>query len=125
LTRYSDIVQDHFRNPRHCGAMSDPDASVTVTNPVCGDMLSLYVRVRQGAVAEATFQAQGCPAALAAGSMTAVLLQGRPVSDLDSITREAVVEALGGLPRDKMHCSVLAEEAIAELKRFLLPEERT
>jgi nitrogen fixation NifU-like protein len=109
---YSDIVMDHFANPRNVGEVAEPDALAEVTNPVCGDMLRLSLRVEDGRIVEARFRAFGCAAAIAASSMTTELLTGRTLEEAGRITEDDVAEALGGLPPNKMHCAALAEEAI-------------
>jgi nitrogen fixation NifU-like protein len=111
---YGAIVLDHYENPRNVGEIEEADAVATVGNPACGDLMKLSLRVREGAVAEARFKTFGCGAAIAASSMTTVLIQGRKLQDLEKITNLSVAEALGGLPPSKVHCSVLAEEAIRE-----------
>jgi len=110
---YSATVEDHFQHPRNLGAMADADVVVETLNPVCGDLLKLYLCVDGDRISRASFQAQGCPAAIAASSMTTVLLLGKTREEARQITNTEVAQALGGLPRAKMHCSVLAEEAIA------------
>jgi len=109
---YSNIVMDHFANPRNVGEVAEPDALAEVTNPVCGDMLRLSLRVEDGRIVEARFRAFGCAAAIAASSMTTELLTGRTLEEAGRITEDDVAEALGGLPPNKMHCAALAEEAI-------------
>ncbi|MHB2015686.1 MAG: iron-sulfur cluster assembly scaffold protein [Candidatus Xenobia bacterium] len=119
MAKYSAIVEDHFAHPRNAGAMSDATAVGMASNPVCGDTLKLFVRMEGGRVAHASFQAQGCPAAIAAGSMTTLLVIGRDRAGLEQLTNEEVARALGGLPPDKIHCSVLAEDALAEVAAAL------
>lgn len=103
--------------------MDDATAVGDVTNPVCGDRLRLYLRILDGQVREARFEAQGCPAAIAASSITTVLLQGMTVEEARSLTDHDVEAALGGLPRGKRHCSVLAEEAISAALDCLVKED--
>ena len=109
---YSDILQDHFENPRNVGAMDAADAEAEVTNPACGDTMRLYLRIEAGRVIDATFQTQGCPAAIAAGSLTTELLRGRTLDESLELNRDVVEAALGGLPPQKRHTSVLAEDAV-------------
>ncbi len=111
---WSDTLRDHFEHPRNAGAMSAPDRVGRASNPVCGDTLVLYLKLSEGRIEHATFQAQGCPAALAAGSITTVLLTGRSMAEAAQLTDVQVAEALGGLPRAKIHCSVLAQDAVAD-----------
>jgi len=114
FTEYGEVVLDHYENPRNVGEIEDADAAATVGNPACGDLMRLSLRIRDGVVAEAKFKTYGCGAAIAASSMTTVMIRGMRLEDLDGVTNRAVAEALGGLPPAKMHCSVLAEEAIRE-----------
>lgn len=109
---YSDIVQDHFDNPRNVGALDQADAEAEVSNPACGDIMHLYLRIDDDRIVEAKFQTQGCPAAIAAGSMTTELLIGRTLAEAGRLNRDEVNNALGGLPPQKMHSSVLTEDAI-------------
>lgn len=103
--------------------MEDATAVGDVSNPVCGDRLRLYLRILDGRVVEARFEAQGCPAAIAASSITTVLLRGMTVEEARALTDHDVEAALGGLPRGKRHCSVLAEEAITEALDGLAKED--
>lgn len=109
---YEETLLAYFRNPRNVGEIQDPDALAEVTNPVCGDYTRLTMRVRDGVVEEARFKTFGCAAAIAASSMLTVLLQGRTLAEAAAIRNEEVAEALGGLPPAKMHCSILAEDAL-------------
>lgn len=110
---YGPLVEEHFLRPRNLGEMPDADVAAEASNPVCGDRMRLFLRLEGDRVVAATFKAQGCTAAIAAASMTTVLLVGSTIAQARAITRQAVSDALGGLPRAKMHCSVLAEEVIA------------
>lgn len=112
--RYTALVEEHFLHPRNVGPMDDATTVGDATNPVCGDRLRLYLRVRDGCIEDARFLAEGCPAAIAASSVTTVLLQGRTLDEARALTDADVEDALGGLPPGKRHCSVLAEEAIAD-----------
>jgi nitrogen fixation NifU-like protein len=109
---YSDIVQDHFDHPRNVGALAQADAEAEVSNPACGDIMRLYLRIDDDRIVEAKFQTQGCPAAIAAGSMTTELLIGRTLEEAGDLKRDEVNDALGGLPPQKVHSSVLTEDAI-------------
>ena len=105
-------MQDHFENPRNVGALEQADAEAEVSNPVCGDTMRLYLRIDDGRIVEAKFQTQGCPPAIAAGSIMTELLIGRTLEEAGELKRDEVRDALGGLPPQKMHSSVLTEDAI-------------
>ncbi|ETX03277.1 MAG: FeS cluster assembly scaffold IscU [Candidatus Entotheonella factor] len=109
---YSDVVQDHFEHPRNVGVLEHADAEAEVMNPACGDIMRLYVRVDGDRIVEATFQTQGCPAAIAAGSITTEMLVDMTLEDAAGLKRDAVNDALGGLPPQKVHSSVLVEDAV-------------
>jgi nitrogen fixation protein NifU and related proteins len=109
---YSDIVMDHFMNPRNMGEIEDASAVAEVGNPVCGDMVRLSLKIEEGIIVDAKFKTFGCTAAIASSSMTTEMIIGKSVEEAQNISDQAVVEALGGLPPSKIHCSVLAEEAI-------------
>ena len=110
--RYSEKVMEHFKNPRNVGEIENPDGVGQVGNPVCGDIMELYIRVNEGIITEAKFKTFGCGAAIATSSMVTELVKGKSVEEALKISNRAVAEALGGLPPVKMHCSVLAEEAL-------------
>lgn len=110
--QYSDKVMDHFRNPRNVGDMPDADGIGHVGNPVCGDIMELYIKVRDNIIVDAKFKTFGCGAAIATSSMVTEIVKGKSVDEALKISNRAVAEALGGLPKIKMHCSVLAEEAL-------------
>jgi nitrogen fixation NifU-like protein len=112
MSQYSEKVMDHFAHPRNVGEMENPDGVGKVGNPVCGDIMNLYLRVKDGVITDATFKTFGCGAAIATSSMVTELVKGKTVKDALAISNRAVAEALGGLPPIKMHCSVLAEEAL-------------
>ena len=109
---YSEKVMDHFRHPRNVGEMEDPDGTGKVGNPVCGDIMELYIRVRDDVIVDAKFQTLGCGAAIATSSMVTEMVKGKGIDEALAISNDMVAEALGGLPPVKMHCSVLAEEAL-------------
>jgi nitrogen fixation NifU-like protein len=116
---YSDIVQEHFEHPRNIGTIPDANAEAVVSNPACGDVMHLYLRIEQERITEARFQTMGCPAAIAAGSITTELLRGRSVEEALRLTRTEINTALGGLSPQKVHTSVLAEDAIkAAVKKY-------
>ena len=109
---YSDKVMEHFRNPRNVGDMENPDGVGHVGNPVCGDIMELYIRVKDNIITDARFKTFGCGAAIATSSMVTELVRGKSIEEALEISNKAVVEALDGLPAIKLHCSVLAEEAL-------------
>ncbi len=116
---YSDIVQDHFEHPRNVGVIEDAEAEALVSNPACGDTMHLYLRIENDRIVEAKFKTMGCPAAIAAGSITTEMLLGRTVDESLTLSREEVSAALGGLSPQKVHCSVLSEDAIkAAIRRY-------
>jgi len=109
---YSDKVMDHFMNPRNMGEMDKPSAVGNVGNPTCGDVMRLYLKIDGDTITDAKFKTFGCGAAIASSSMLTELLKGKKVKDALKISNDAVAEALGGLPPVKIHCSVMAEEAL-------------
>ena len=111
---YSEKVLDHFRNPRNVGEIEDPDGVGTVGNPVCGDVMAIYIKVNDDKIADIKFRTFGCGAAIATTSMTTELAKGKTLDEAMEITREEVAEKLGGLPPVKMHCSNLAADALHE-----------
>ncbi len=116
---YNDTVLDHYRNPRNTGVLDDADAVGKAENSACGDVLHLYLHIRGDQVQAARFQTFGCAAAIAAGSRLTEIVTGMTLDQLRAVRRQDVVEALGGLPPMKVHCSVLAEDAIrAALEDF-------
>ena len=111
-TAYSEKVMEHFRNPRNVGDMPNADGVGHVGNPVCGDIMELYIKVDDSVITDAKFKTFGCGAAIATSSMVTEMVKGKTIEQALSISNSAVAEALGGLPSVKMHCSVLAEEAL-------------
>ncbi len=111
---YSEKVLDHFRNPRNVGEIEDADGVGTVGNPVCGDMMSIYIKVDDDRISDIKFRTFGCGAAIATTSMTTELAKGKTLDEAMEITREDVADELGGLPPVKMHCSNLAADALHE-----------
>jgi len=109
---YSEKVMDHFRHPRNVGEMESPDGIGKVGNPVCGDIMELYIKVAGDTIVDAKFQTLGCGAAIATSSMVTEMVKGKKIDEALTISNAMVAEALGGLPSQKMHCSVLAEEAL-------------
>lgn len=111
-TQYSEKVMDHFKNPRNVGEIPDADGVGNVGNPVCGDIMRLYIKVKDKIIVDAKFKTFGCGAAIATSSMVTEIVKGKSIDEALKISNMAVAEALGGLPKIKMHCSVLAEEAL-------------
>jgi len=109
---YSELVMDHFANPRNMGDMEDASCVGNVGNPSCGDMMRLYLKIEDGIIVDAKFKTFGCGAAIASSSILTEMLKGKKLEDAMKISNEAVAEALGGLPPAKIHCSVLAEDAL-------------
>ncbi|MFH1577753.1 MAG: Fe-S cluster assembly scaffold protein NifU [Candidatus Omnitrophota bacterium] len=112
MESYSDKVMEHFRNPKNVGEIKDADGIGHVGNPVCGDIMELYIKVENNIIVDAKFKTFGCGAAIATSSMVTELVKGKTVEGALKISNRAVAEALGGLPKVKMHCSLLAEEAL-------------
>jgi len=112
MTLYSEKVMQHFQNPHNVGEIENPDGVGHVGNPVCGDVMELYIKVEDNIITDAKFKTFGCGAAIATSSMVTDLVKGKSVDEALKISNRAVAEALGGLPAVKMHCSVLAEEAL-------------
>ncbi|MFH1691853.1 MAG: Fe-S cluster assembly scaffold protein NifU [Candidatus Omnitrophota bacterium] len=110
--QYGEKVMEHFLNPHNVGEIVDADGVGNVGNPVCGDIMRLYIKVEEGKIVDAKFKTFGCGAAIATSSMVTDLVKGKTVEEALQISNKAVAEALGGLPKIKMHCSVLAEEAL-------------
>jgi len=111
-SQYSDKVMEHFRNPRNVGDMENPDGTGHVGNAVCGDIMELYIKVVDDIITDAKFKTFGCGAAIATSSMVTEMVKGKSVTEALQISNKAVIEALDGLPPVKIHCSVLAEEAL-------------
>jgi len=109
---YSEKVMDHFTNPRNVGKMEDPDGVGTVGNPVCGDVMKLYIKVKDDRIDDAKFQTFGCGAAIATSSMVTELVKGKTLGEAVALSNKEVADALDGLPPVKMHCSMLAEDAL-------------
>lgn len=109
---YSEILLDHFHNPRNVGELTTANAVGDSSNGTCGDLMRLFLNIREGKVTEAQFMTLGCAAAIATGSMLTEMIKGKTVESALAITNEEVAAALGGLPPEKIHCSVLAEQAM-------------
>ena len=112
MALYSDKVMDHFRNPRNVGVIEDADGVGEAGNPVCGDIMKIYLKIDDDVISDVKFETFGCGSAIASSSMATELIKGKPVEEAAALTNKAVTEALDGLPIHKLHCSVLAEEAI-------------
>lgn len=112
LGEYSAKVIDHYTNPRNVGEIENPDGEGTVGNPACGDVMKLSIKVKDGRIVDAKFKTFGCGAAIATSSMVTEMIKNKTVEEALTISNRAVAEALGGLPKIKMHCSVLAEDAL-------------
>ena len=112
MALYSEKVMDHFRNPRNVGVIEDADGVGEVGNPVCGDIMKIYLKIENDTIIDVKFETFGCGSAIASSSMATEMIKGQPVSEALKLTNKAVTEALGGLPAHKLHCSVLAKEAI-------------
>ena len=112
MALYSDKVMDHFRNPRNVGVLEDANGIGEVGNAKCGDIMKMYLKIEDDIIQDVKFETFGCGSAIASSSLATELIKGKPVSEAMQLTNKAVAEALDGLPAYKMHCSVLAEEAI-------------
>lgn len=112
MSMYTEKVMEHFKNPHNMGEIPDADGVGSVGNPVCGDMMTIYIKVKDGRIADIKFKTFGCGAAVATSSMVTDLALGKTLEEAMSITRASVAESLGGLPPVKMHCSNLAADAL-------------
>ncbi len=111
---YSEIVMDHFMNPRNVGTLDDADGIGEVGNAKCGDIMRIYLKIDNDTITDVKFETFGCGSAIASSSMATEMIKGKPLADALTLTNKAVAEALDGLPAHKLHCSVLAEEAIKD-----------
>ena len=118
MALYSEKVMDHFRNPRNVGIIEDADGIGEVGNAKCGDIMKIYLKIENEIIVDAKFETFGCASAIASSSMATELIKGKPVSEALALTNQAVVWALDGLPAPKIHCSVLAEEAIKKAMQY-------
>jgi nitrogen fixation NifU-like protein len=109
---YSETVMDHFNNPRNTGVIEDADGVGEVGNPVCGDMMTFYIKVKDNRLEDVKFQTFGCVAAIAVSSMVSEMAKGKDLEEAKKITNKMVAETLGGLPPNKLHCSNLGAEAL-------------
>ena len=112
MALYSDKVMDHFQNPRNVGKLDDAVGIGEVGNAKCGDIMRMYIKVKDGIITDCKFNTFGCGSAIATSSMATELIKGKPIEEALQLSNKAVVEALDGLPAHKIHCSVLAEEAV-------------
>ncbi|MDP2897412.1 MAG: iron-sulfur cluster assembly scaffold protein [bacterium] len=113
-SRYSRAVLEHFHTPRNMGAMENPSAVGNAGNPQCGDVIRLYVRIKQGVIVDAKAKVLGCPVAIAAASVLTEILRGKTLKEAMQISNGDISEALGGLPPEKLSCSVLAEAVVRD-----------
>ena len=112
MALYSEKVMDHFRNPRNVGVIEDADGIGEVGNAKCGDIMKMYLKIENDIITDVKFETFGCASAIASSSMATEMIKGKPIDEALTLTNKAVTEALDGLPAHKIHCSVLAEEAI-------------
>ena len=112
MAAYSPLVIEHFEHPRNSGEMPSPDGEATVSNPVCGDRMRVMIRVDGERIAEVRWLTRGCPPAIATSSFASELVASWTLDEVESLTREVIAEGIGGLPKDKLHCSVLAADAL-------------
>ncbi len=112
MALYSEVVMDHFMHPRNVGVIEDASGVGTVGNAKCGDIMKIYLKIENDIIVDVKFETFGCGSAIASSSMATEMIKGKPLSDALELTNKAVAEALDGLPAHKLHCSVLAEEAI-------------
>jgi nitrogen fixation NifU-like protein len=112
MALYSEKVMEHFRNPQNVGVIEDANGIGEVGNAKCGDIMKMYLKIEDDIIQDVKFETFGCGSAIASSSMATELIKGKPVAEAEKLTNQAVAEALDGLPAYKMHCSVLAEEAI-------------
>jgi len=116
MALYSETVMDHFRHPRNVGVIENADGVGEVGNAKCGDIMKIYLKIENDTISDVKFETFGCASAIASSSMATELIKGKPVSEAMTLTNQAVAEALEGLPAHKLHCSVLAEQAVKALE---------
>ena len=109
---YTETVMDHFKNPRNVGSIENADGVGQVGNPKCGDIMKIYLKIKDDIIDDVKFETFGCGSAIASSSMATELIKGKSINDAVELSNKAVIEALGGLPPIKIHCSVLAEQAV-------------
>jgi nitrogen fixation NifU-like protein len=123
---YSETVMDHFNNPRNAGVIEDADGIGEVGNPVCGDMMTFYIKVKDNRLEDVKFQTFGCVAAIAVSSMVSEMAKGKKLEEAEKITNKLVAETLGGLPPNKMHCSNLGAEALTiAIENYRMKQKQT
>ncbi len=110
--QYSDKVLEHFKNPKNQGSMDNPDAVGELGNPACGDVMKIYLKIKDDTIEDVKFETLGCAAAIAVSSALTELVKGRSIDEAEKITKDEVVESLGGLPTMKIHCSMLGVDAL-------------
>lgn len=111
---YSKKIIKLFRNPKNAGEIKNPDGAGMIKNPACGDTIQLFIKVKNNKITDVKFKTLGCAAAIASASMTSELVKGKTIKEAENLTKEKVVKALGGMPANKMHCSLLAIDALKE-----------
>lgn len=124
FSQYSQKVIEHFTNPRNLGELKDADGIGEVGNAKCGDVMQLFIKVKDEKIEDVKFKTFGCCAAIATSSMITEMIKGMPLSKVQEVTNQAVTEALGGLPKIKLHCSVLAEDALKAALRDYYRKEK-
>ena len=112
MALYTETVMDHFMNPRNVGELENADGVGEVGNAKCGDIMKMYLKIENGVIVDVKFETFGCGSAIASSSMATEMIKGKTIEEALAVTNKQVVEALGGLPAHKLHCSVLAEESI-------------
>lgn len=112
MAAYSELVMEHFEHPRNAGEFNSPDGEATKSNPVCGDRMRVMIQVADGRISGVRWQTRGCPPAIATSSLASEMVDGWTLDQVEKLTREDIAEAIGGLPSDKVHCSVLAADAL-------------
>ena len=112
MALYTETVMDHFRNPRNVGEIPDADGVGQVGNAKCGDIMKMYLKIKDGRIEDVKFETFGCGSAIASSSIATEMIKGRTIDEALALTNKEVVDALGGLPAHKLHCSVLSEEAV-------------
>lgn len=125
MALYSEKVMDHFRNPRNVGTIEDADGVGEVGNAKCGDIMKIYLKIDDEIVTDVKFETFGCGSAIASSSMATEMIKGRSVAEALELTNQAVTEALGGLPAHKVHCSVLAQQAVRAAVRDYYDRHRS
>lgn len=111
---YNEKVLEHFKNPQNQGSLENPDAYAQVGNPVCGDIMKMYLKIKDNVIEDIKFETLGCVAAIANSSITTQMAKGKTLEEVKKLTKQDIVEELGGLPDSKVHCSVLALDALHE-----------